>query len=75
MQVRQSLSNTQWCYRSLQLTEAFIPWLRERYPVGSVVIVNLLTAEFIVGENTPDAVQQYEARFGDADSYMQPVHG
>ena len=27
----------------------------------------------VVGENTPDAMLQYEARFGNADFYMEPV--
>jgi hypothetical protein len=52
MQARRRLSNDEWCYRSLQLTEAFIPWLRERYPVGGVAIINLLTAELVVALHT-----------------------
>ena len=41
----------------------------------SVVLINLLTAEFVVGKDAAKAMARYDAKFGDDYSYMQPVHG
>jgi hypothetical protein len=48
-EMQKHLSLAQWCDRSIQLREAYLPWLRERHPKGSVVMINLLTAEYVVG--------------------------
>ena len=63
------------CNRSLLLSEAYIPYLRERHPMGSVVAINLATAEYVVGEHAPDAMMRYRDKWGDdADMYIEPIH-
>ena len=65
--MQKKLSNAEWCHRSVQLREAYVPWLRERHPKGGVVMINLLTAEYVVGRSIDDAMTLFEEKFGDAD--------
>jgi hypothetical protein len=70
-----ALSGSERSHRSRLLTEAYIPYLRERHPMGSVVAINLLTAEYVVGEHSPDAMDLYAEKFGDkANMWMEPIH-
>ena len=43
------------------------PWLRERHPKGTVVMINLLTAEYLVGQDTAKLMAEFTAKFWDAD--------
>jgi len=64
-------------HRSLLLSEAYIPYLRERHPMGSVVAINLQTAQYVVGSQSPQAMYAYWDKFGkaaDADMYLEPIH-
>jgi hypothetical protein len=70
-----TLPDDERCNRSQLLSEAYIPYLRERHPMGSVVAINLLTAEYVVGEHAPDAMKQYSEKWGDdANMYIEPIH-
>jgi hypothetical protein len=42
--------------RSVLLREAYIAYLRERHPMGSVVAINLLATEYVVGGASPQAL-------------------
>ena len=72
--MRKHLSNEEWCHRSVQLREAYIPWLRERHPEGSMVMINLLTAEYVVGRDASEAMTLFAEKFGDADWCLDTVH-
>jgi hypothetical protein len=72
--MQKKLSNAEWCHRSVQLREAYVPWLRERHGEGSVVMINLLTAEYVVGPSIEDAMALFAEKFGDADWCLDMVH-
>jgi hypothetical protein len=70
-----TLPDDERCNRSQLLSEAYIPYLRQRHPMGSVVAINLLTAEYVVGEHSPDAIDRYKEKFvDDANMYIEPIH-
>jgi hypothetical protein len=71
------LSASERHHRGQLLSEAYIPYLRERHPMGSVVAINLQTAEYVVGAQSPQALFEYWDTFGkaaDADMYLEPIH-
>jgi hypothetical protein len=70
------LTDAERCDRWIQLSEAYIPYLRERHPMGSVVAINLQTAEYVVGACSPEAMDLYNEKFPDAeaDMYIEPIH-
>ena len=74
MEMQKHLSVTEWSNRSVQLREAYCPWLRERHPRGTVVMINLLTAEYLTGRDATTLMAEFTAKFGDADWYIDMVH-
>ena len=69
------LSSAELVDRSALLTEAYIPYLRERHPIG-VVAINLLTAEYVIGAQSPIAMDMYKDKFGDeaaANMWLEPI--
>jgi hypothetical protein len=62
--------------RGVRLSEAYLPYLRERHPMGSVVAINLKTAEYVVGAHAPEAIYTYLEKFpdADADTHLEPIH-
>jgi hypothetical protein len=74
MEMQKHLSVTEWCTRNVQLREAYCPWLRERHPRGTVVMINLLTAEYLVGRDATKLMTEFAAKFGDADWCLDMVH-
>ena len=71
------LSSSERVDRAGLLAEAYIPYLRERHPVGSVVAINLLTAEYVVGAQSPIAIYIYRNKFGedaDANMWLEPIY-
>ena len=72
--MQKHLSLDKWCNRSVQLREAYLPWLRERHAKGSVVMINLLTAEYVVGQSGEETMALFVEKFGDADWCLDMVH-
>jgi hypothetical protein len=71
------LSESDHYHRGVLLSEAYLPYLRERHPMGSVVAINLRTAEYVVGAQSPMAMYEYWDKFGkaaDRDMYLEPIH-
>jgi hypothetical protein len=68
-------TNREWVHRAELLSEAYIPHLREEgHPMGSVVAINLATAEYVVGARAPQAMHLYAQRFGkdaEPDMYIE----
>jgi hypothetical protein len=48
--------------------------MRERHPKGGVVMISLLTAEYVVGRNIDDAMELFAEKFGDADWCLDLVY-
>ena len=72
-----ALTDNERFHRGVLLSEAYLPYLRERHPMGSVVAINLATAEYVVGPQSPQAMHLYWDKFGkeaDADMYLEPIH-
>jgi hypothetical protein len=72
------LSDSERVDRSQLLTESYVPYLRERHPMGSVVAINLLTAEYVVGGASPITLYMYSDTFGkraEANMWLEPIHG
>jgi hypothetical protein len=64
------LSDSERYQRGALLSEAYLPYLREFHPMGSVVAINLKTAEYVVGAHAPEAMYTYQGKFPDADADM-----
>src|SRR6478672_7838372 len=54
------LSDSERYQRGALLSEAYLPYLREFHPMGSVVAINLKTAEYVVGAHAPEAMYTYQ---------------
>lgn len=68
------LSVRQWCHRSTQLRDTYVPFLRERHPEGAIVMINLLTAEYVVGESGEETMELFAEKFGEVDWCLDTVH-
>jgi hypothetical protein len=59
------LSDSERYQRGALLSEAYL-----LHPMGSVVAINLKTAEYVVGAHAPEAMYTYQGKFPDADADM-----
>src|SRR5215470_7147093 len=58
------LSSLEWVSRGSESGPAYAEYLRERFPMGSVVAINLVTGKYVVGGASPQALHMYRDKFG-----------
>ena len=58
------LSRTELTSRGVESDPAYAEYLRESSPMGSVVAINLLTGEYVVGGGLPQALYMFRETFG-----------
>ena len=68
---------SEWVSRGVECGPAFTEYLGERCPMGSVVAINLLTGEYVVGGTSPQALYMYRDTFGkkaEPNMWLEPIH-
>ena len=71
-------TSLEWVSRGSESGPAYAEYLRERFPMGSVVAINLVTGKYVVGGASPQALYMYWDKFGKkAEPNMwldEPIH-
>ena len=71
------LSRSEFTSRGVESGPAYAEYLRESSPMGSVVAINLLTGEYLVGGGAPQALYMYRDTFGkkaEPNMWLEPIH-
>jgi hypothetical protein len=66
-----------WASRGSESGPAYAEYLRERFPMGSVVAINLVTGKYVVGGASPQALHMYPDKFGkkaQPNMWLEPIH-
>ena len=71
------LSSLEWVSRDSESGPAYAEYLRERFPMGSVVAINLVTGKYVVGGASPQALYMYRDKFGkkaEPNMWLELIH-
>jgi len=71
------LSSLEWISRGSESGPAYAEYLRERFPMGSVVANNLVTGKYVVGGASPQALNMYRDKFGkkaEPNMWLELIH-
>jgi hypothetical protein len=71
------LTNSELVACGVESGPAYAGHLHEHHPMGSVVAINLLTGEYVVGGASAQALYMYRDKFGkkaEPNMWLEPIH-